>query len=120
MIVITQSNVDIPNAFDIKTYIDAKSKITIEIMIEQYLKRKCDFNHLNIAILNDFNDNIMKNYKQISYEFTINDKKDIDDIKIYPNIIKNITNISKQKCIVKGHFIANNDYQKWVLPLVIS
>ena len=50
-ILISQPHKDIPNVFQIKTNIDAKSKISLEITIEQYLCKTFNFNELTIQIL---------------------------------------------------------------------
>eukprot|EP01084_Bolivina_argentea_P142162 249749_1 len=54
-ILIFQPNKEINNVFQIQTNMDAQSKISLNITIEQYLQKQFDYNTLNIQLLNDFN-----------------------------------------------------------------
>eukprot|EP01084_Bolivina_argentea_P111454 198836_1 len=46
-ILISQPNKEISNVFEIKTNIDSQSKISLNITIEQYLKKQFNYNQLN-------------------------------------------------------------------------
>eukprot|EP01084_Bolivina_argentea_P142174 249771_1 len=54
-LLIFQPHQNIPNVFQIKTNIDAKSKISLKISIEQYLQKQFNFNIINVQILRNFN-----------------------------------------------------------------
>ena len=82
-ILISQPHKDIANVFEIKTNIDSKSKITLNITIEQYLKKIFNFNELTIQILRNFKKyNIKPNYNHIGFIFDVYDISGIYDISI--------------------------------------
>ena len=82
-ILTSQPHNDIPNVFEIKTNIDSKSKISLEITIEQYLQKKFNFNELTIQILRNFNKyNINPRYEYIKFTFNISDECGMYDILI--------------------------------------
>ena len=82
-ILISQPHKEIANVFEIKTNIDSKSKISLTITIEQYLKKTFNFNQLTIQILRNFKKyNIKPNYKHIEFSFDVYDECGIYDISI--------------------------------------
>ena len=112
-ILISQPHRDIPNIFQIKTNIDSKSKISLEISIEQYLKKKFNFNELTIQILRNWSKyNIDPNYECIDFIFNVFDECGIYDISI-PSAM-NVNNEQLQTCIIDEHNL-NQTEQKCVI-----
>eukprot|EP01083_Nonionella_stella_P059183 154869_1 len=82
-ILITQPYDDIPNVFQIKTNIDCKSKILLNLKVEQYLQKQFNFNQLNIQILKDFSSyNIVAKYDHIVLNVNIREQSEIYDVHI--------------------------------------
>eukprot|EP01084_Bolivina_argentea_P093107 167480_1 len=85
-ILISQPHENIPNVFQISTNIDAKSKILLNIQIEQYLTKQFNFNQLNIELLKEFDTySITKKYDYISFQFDVSDRNGIYEIDIPSN-----------------------------------
>ena len=90
-ILILQPHKNIPNIFGIKTNIDSESNIKLEITIEQYLKKKFDFNELCIQILRNFEKyNIRPEFTNIGFTFALSDDHGFDDIFI-PSLVDGST-----------------------------
>eukprot|EP01084_Bolivina_argentea_P008357 15664_1 len=114
-IIITQPYKNIPNAFQIKTNIDAKSKVLLTIEIEEYLQKKFDFNELSVQILRNFGNYIKQNFDHISFSLTIEDRSGIYDISV--PTLKNgdtivdeqIMNDNNQKCEIIGKIMQDQD-----------
>ena len=88
-ILISQPHKDIANVFEIKTNIDSKSKILLDITIEQYLKKTFNFNQLTIQILRNFEKyNISPAYNHIGFIFDVYDEAGIADIDVPASIEK--------------------------------
>eukprot|EP01083_Nonionella_stella_P234296 824821_1 len=100
-ILISQPHNEIANVFQIKTNIDAKSKVSLTIQIEQYLQKTFTFNQLNIQILRDFSIyNIEPHFDHIAFQLTVEDESGIYDVVIP------LTNT--QDVIVDSHTINNS------------
>eukprot|EP01083_Nonionella_stella_P154258 496805_1 len=100
-ILISQPHNEIANVFQIKTNIDAKSKVSLTIQIEQYLQKTFTFNQLNIQILRDFSIyNIEPHFDHIAFQLTVEDESSIYDV-VLP-----LTNT--QDVIVDSHTINNS------------
>eukprot|EP00484_Ammonia_sp_Unknown_P017184 CAMPEP_0197027774 /NCGR_PEP_ID=MMETSP1384-20130603/7651_1 /TAXON_ID=29189 /ORGANISM="Ammonia sp." /LENGTH=928 /DNA_ID=CAMNT_0042456677 /DNA_START=52 /DNA_END=2838 /DNA_ORIENTATION=- len=82
-ILISKPYKDISNVFRIKTNIDAQSKVSLRITIQQYLTKKFHFNQLNIQILRNFEKyNIVRAFEHIAFKFELKDKSGLFDISI--------------------------------------
>eukprot|EP01084_Bolivina_argentea_P056598 103546_1 len=80
-ILMTPANPQIPNVFRIQMSIKPKSKILINITIEQYLHKILDFNHLNIELLTNFKTYaIERMFRCIPFKIQITDPSAISDI----------------------------------------
>eukprot|EP01083_Nonionella_stella_P166484 556723_1 len=82
-ILISQPYDDIPNVFEIKTNVDSKSKVSLDITIEQYIPKRFHANQFNIQILRSFRKyNIIQNFEYIAFQVDITDKSGIYDVNI--------------------------------------
>eukprot|EP01084_Bolivina_argentea_P005532 10416_1 len=82
-ILINQPHTDIPNLFQVKTNIDAQSKVILRIEIQQYLQKTFNWNELNIQVLRSFTKyNISESLEQITFEFIVEDISGIYNIDI--------------------------------------
>eukprot|EP01084_Bolivina_argentea_P304117 525151_1 len=97
-ILIYQPHKNIPNVFTISTNINSKSSISLSINIEQYLKKKFNYNNLNIQLLNSFNQhNILQNYDCITFHLDIKDQNTIHDIKIPSSTLSSSNNSNNNR-----------------------
>ena len=127
-ILISQPHKDIPNVFKVQTNIDSKSKISLDITIEQYLKKKFNFNEITIQILRNFDKyNINATYGYIGFEFDIFDECGLYDISI-PSALeetswrciitdRQIMSEEDKRCNIEGRLITKitqkKDNDKW-------
>eukprot|EP01084_Bolivina_argentea_P029252 54283_1 len=114
-ILVSQPYKDIPNVFQVKTNIDAGSKMFLTIEIEQYLQKQFDFNQLNIQILRNFTKyNITENLDHISFKLNVNDRSGIYDVSIpminETDIIidEQIMDKMNQTCQINGKIISKS------------
>eukprot|EP01083_Nonionella_stella_P188626 695742_1 len=107
-ILISQPHPNIPNVFEVKTNVDAKSKVTLTIQIEQYLHKTFDFNALDIQILRNFTKyNIKQEFDRIPFTLHIQDDSGIYDVQIpmtKHNTVKAEQNMGKSNhtCEISG------------------
>eukprot|EP01084_Bolivina_argentea_P076674 138986_1 len=125
-VLLSQPYEDIPNVFEIKTNIGAKSNTILNITIEQILKKKFHFNQLNVEILRNFGRyNITCNHKYIGFKLNITDLNGIYDIGI-PSDTKNVTIDSKtmdklnQNCVIIGKILQKNYAENAMNELVLK
>eukprot|EP01084_Bolivina_argentea_P026000 48339_1 len=114
-ILVSQPYKNIPNVFEVKTNIDAGSKMLLTIEIEQYLQKQFDFNQIDIQILRNFTKyNITENLDHISFELNINDRSGIYDVNIpminETDIIidEQIMDNMNQTCQINGKIISKS------------
>eukprot|EP01084_Bolivina_argentea_P279730 478246_1 len=125
-ILISQPYKQIPNVFEIKTNIEAKSKVLLSITIEQFIKKKFGFNELNIQILRNFEKyNIDQFYSNIAIEFDVKDKSGIYDIDIPINnndimITENTMDKLNQNCKIKATISAHSSINELTLKFKIK
>eukprot|EP01084_Bolivina_argentea_P037432 69238_1 len=123
-ILISQPHRNIANVFQIKTNIDAKSKISLTITLEQYLQKTFDFNQLNIQILRSFNNNITQTFNHISFAFNIEDSSGIYDVDIAimnsHDVIIDHKTINKQKCVINGKILSTSSINELLLKYKIK
>eukprot|EP01084_Bolivina_argentea_P046617 85840_1 len=82
-ILIFQPHENIMNLFQIKTNVDANSKIELKITIEQYLHKKFEFHQLCVQILRNFEKyNITEKFDHIGVVINIEDNSGIYDVNI--------------------------------------
>eukprot|EP01083_Nonionella_stella_P234299 824828_1 len=111
-VLICQPHNEIPNVFQIKTNIDAKSTVSLTIQIEQYLQKTFSFNQLNIQILRDFSAyNIKPQFDSITFQFSIQDGSGIYDVNIpLTNAVYTQTMDNKiRRCDIAGRILNKSD-----------
>eukprot|EP01083_Nonionella_stella_P213516 770060_1 len=108
-ILISQPYADIPNVFQIQTNMDAGSKISLKITMEQYLRKELHFNQLNIQILRDFAAyNIAQNFDYISFVFDINDESGLYDVQTAEEDIiieSHSMGTQSKQCVIHGRIM---------------
>eukprot|EP01084_Bolivina_argentea_P250469 419648_1 len=110
-ILISQPYKDIPNVFQVQTNVDGGSKVSLEITIEQYLKKTFNFNQLTIQILRNFEKyNIKTKYDYIGFSFNVCDKTGIYDICAPSSVESSDIVIDEQikdqtKCRINGRMM---------------
>ena len=110
-ILISQPHKDIPNVFKVSTNIDSNSKISLEIRIEQYLKKKFNFNELCIQILRNFKRyNITPKFEHIEVTFDISDECGVYEV-VAPSLVIDEQTIDKmnKNCMIKGKVTSDDN-----------
>eukprot|EP01083_Nonionella_stella_P067431 178354_1 len=108
-ILISKPHDDIPNVFQIKTNIDSKSKISLDITIEQYIPKQFNVNQLNIQILRNFTKyNITPNFDYISFKVDITDRSGIYDVNVMCVLDHTVMDKLNQHYTAEGKIMKQN------------
>eukprot|EP00484_Ammonia_sp_Unknown_P015947 CAMPEP_0197080930 /NCGR_PEP_ID=MMETSP1384-20130603/214375_1 /TAXON_ID=29189 /ORGANISM="Ammonia sp." /LENGTH=949 /DNA_ID=CAMNT_0042519821 /DNA_START=24 /DNA_END=2874 /DNA_ORIENTATION=+ len=120
-ILISQPHKDIPNVFQIKTNVDAKSKTILTITIQQYLQKKFNFNELSVEILRKFSwgYGIRPSFNAIQLALLVNDESGIYDVQIpngdEVNIQKNETSKDGKSCQIEAQIASTSNINEFRL-----